>query len=95
MTEPVGEAPVKNKLQPEDVMLRTFEGMPAVLLWLPPTGDHAMDKSKIDLKKKAKPVKASPEDVKAELSDEQLSDVSGGLSQHCATGTHFDKVTIK
>ena len=54
-----------------------------------------MDKSKIDLKKKATPVKAAPEDVKAELSDEQLSDVSGGLSQHCATGKHFDKVTIK
>jgi hypothetical protein len=69
--------------------------MPAVLLWLPPTGDHAMDKSKIDLKKKAKPVKASPEEVKAELSDEQLSDVSGGLLNHCVTGAHFKKVTLE
>jgi hypothetical protein len=54
-----------------------------------------MDKSKIDLKKKAKPVKASPEEVKAELSDEQLSDVSGGLLNHCVTGAHFKKVTLE
>jgi len=54
-----------------------------------------MDKSKIDLKKKAKPVKASPEEVKAELSDEQLSDVSGGLLNHCVTGQHYKKVILK
>jgi hypothetical protein len=85
----------------ENVILRTFEGMPRVLLWLSPTGDRAMDNSKIDLKKKAKPVKASPDDVKAELSgeqlsDEQLSDASGGgLFSHCATGTHFKKAIIE
>jgi hypothetical protein len=68
--------------------------MPRVLFWLSPTGDHAMDKSKIDLKKKAKPVKASPDDVKPELSDEQLSDVSGGFKS-CAAGAHYKKVIIE
>jgi hypothetical protein len=57
-----------------------------------------MDNSKIDLKKKAKLVEASPADVKTELSDEQLSEVAGGtgssLLKHCAAGTHYKKVVL-
>lgn len=54
-----------------------------------------MDKSKIDPKKKVKAAKASAEDVKAELSDEQLSDVSGGFFKNCAAGAHYKKVIIE
>ena len=54
-----------------------------------------MDKSKIDPKKKAKPAKASADDVKAELSEEQLSDVSGGLLKNCVAGAHYKKVIIE
>ena len=54
-----------------------------------------MDKSKIDPKKKAKPAKAAPDEVKAELSEEQLSDVSGGLLKNCVAGAHYKKVIIE
>jgi bacteriocin-like protein len=59
-----------------------------------------MDLRKIDLRTKAHSVGVS-EAVTTELSDEQLSSVSGGkgnaspmLMKACATGTHIREATI-
>jgi bacteriocin-like protein len=59
--------------------------------------DHAMRDRGLDLEKTPKLAEASPADVKAELSDAELSQVSGGdtaphassLSLHCANGKHI------
>jgi bacteriocin-like protein len=60
--------------------------------------DHAMRDRGLDLEKTPKLAEASPTDVKAELSDDELSQVSGGdtapkasssLSLHCVTGKHI------
>jgi bacteriocin-like protein len=61
-----------------------------------------MDNRKIDLGKKEKPAEASPNAIKMELSDEELSQVSGGtpdrsstkLFEACATGTHIKEAKI-
>jgi bacteriocin-like protein len=60
-----------------------------------------MDLRKIDLRTKAQGVGASSEAVTTELSEEQLSSVSGGkgkasavLMKACATGTHLREATI-
>jgi hypothetical protein len=48
------------------------------------------DNSKIDLKKKEKRAEGLPTDVKAELSEEELSKASGGnLASSCCNGVHF------
>ena len=61
------------------------------------TGDTIMDLRKIDLRTEAQHVDAAT----IELSDEQLSSVSGGkgkasagLMKACATGTHLLQATI-
>ena len=61
-----------------------------------------MDNRKIDLGKKEKPAEGSPNDIKMELSEEELSQVSGGnpdrsnskLFEACATGTHIKEAKI-
>jgi bacteriocin-like protein len=60
-----------------------------------------MDLHKIDLRTEAHSVGASSEAVTTELSEEQLSSVSGGkgkaspvLMKACATGTHIREATI-
>jgi len=60
-----------------------------------------MNLRKIDLRTKAHSVGASSEAVTTELSEEQLSSVSGGkgkaspvLMKACATGTHIREATI-
>jgi bacteriocin-like protein len=64
-----------------------------------------MDNGKADLGKKAKPAEGSPNDIKMELSEEELSQVSGGnpnrvsassskLFEACATGTHIKEGKI-
>jgi bacteriocin-like protein len=58
-----------------------------------------------DLEKTPKPAEASATDVKAELSENELANVSGGgdaaphassLSLHCVTGKHIPsgKITV-
>ena len=63
------------------------------------TGSTIMDPRKIDLRTQAHGVRTSSEAVTTELSDEQLSAVSGGkasavLMKHCATGVHIRQGTI-
>jgi hypothetical protein len=63
------------------------------------TGSHkrnqTMDNSKIDLKKKDKRAEGLPTDVKAELSEEELSKASGGnLASACAKGVHLKEAKI-
>jgi hypothetical protein len=54
-----------------------------------------MDNSKIDLKKKDKRAEGLPTDVKAELSEEELSKASGGnLASACAKGVHLKEAKI-
>jgi len=60
-----------------------------------------MDLRKTDLQTKTRSVGVSSEAVTTELSDEQLSSVSGGkgnaspmLMKACATGTHIREATI-
>jgi bacteriocin-like protein len=60
-----------------------------------------MNLLKIDLRTEAHSVGVSSEAVTTELSEEQLSSVSGGkgnaspaLMKACATGTHIREVTI-
>ncbi len=61
-----------------------------------------MDNKKFDLGKNEKPAEASPNAIKIELSDEELSQVSGGtpdrsstkLFEACATGTHIKEGKI-
>jgi hypothetical protein len=60
-----------------------------------------MDLRKIDLRNKAHSVGASSEAVAMELSDEQLSSVSGGkgkasavLMKACAHGEHLREATL-
>lgn len=48
-----------------------------------------------DLGKKDKPAEVSNDNLKTELTDEELSKVSGGgLAQACATGSHIKQGTI-
>jgi hypothetical protein len=61
--------------------------------------DHAMRDRGLDLENTPKPTEASPTDVKAELSEDELSQASGGgdaaprastnLALHCANGKHI------
>jgi bacteriocin-like protein len=61
-----------------------------------------MANRKIDLGKKEKPAEGSPNDIKMELSEDELSQVSGGnpdrssskLFEACATGTHIKEGKI-
>jgi len=54
-----------------------------------------MDKSKIDLKKKNKSAEGLDTDVKAELTEQELSKASGGnLASACAKGVHFKDAKI-
>ena len=58
-----------------------------------------MDPRKIDLRIQAHGVRTPSEAVTTEISDEQLSAVSGGkassvLVKHCATGVHIRQGTI-
>jgi hypothetical protein len=55
-----------------------------------------MDNSKIDLKKKGKRAEGLPTDLKAELSEEELSKASGGnfLASACAKGVHLKEAKI-
>src|SRR5258708_5503239 len=49
-----------------------------------------MDNRKTDLGKQHKPAEGSRDNLKAELSEEELSKVSGGrLGSACATGEHM------
>jgi bacteriocin-like protein len=51
-----------------------------------------MDNRKTDLGKQHKPAEGSRDNLKAELSEEELSKVSGGrLGSACATGEHIKK----
>jgi len=63
------------------------------------TGSTIMDPRKIDLRTQAHGVRIASDAVTTELSDEQLSAVSGGkassaLMKHCATGVHIRQGTI-
>jgi bacteriocin-like protein len=61
-----------------------------------------MDNRKAGFDKKQKPAEASTNTIKMELSDEELSQVSGGspdrsstkLFEACATGTHIKEGKI-
>ena len=58
-----------------------------------------MDPRKIDLRTQAHGVRIASEAVTTELSEEQLSAVSGGkagpvLRMHCATGKHILQGTL-
>ena len=61
-----------------------------------------MDNRKADLGKKEKRAEGAPKDIKMELSDAELSQVSGGspdrsstkLFEACATGTHIKDAKI-
>jgi bacteriocin-like protein len=62
-----------------------------------------MDNRKTDLGKKEKLAEGSPNDIKMELSDEDLSQVSGGkpasgssgkLFGACATGEHIKEAKL-
>ena len=61
-----------------------------------------MDSRKINLRKKEKRAEGAPNDIKMELSEEELSQVSGGspdrsstkLFEACATGTHIKDAKI-
>lgn len=51
-----------------------------------------MDNGKIDLGKRCKPAEDSRDNLKAELSDEELSKISGGrLGLMCVHGEHIVK----
>jgi bacteriocin-like protein len=57
--------------------------------------DHTMDNRKADLGKQHKPAEGSRDNLKAELSEEELSKVSGGrLGSACATGEHIKKAVL-
>ena len=63
------------------------------------TRSTIMDPHKIDLRTQAHGVRTLSEAVTTEISDEQLSVVSGGkassvLMRHCATGVHSRQGTI-
>ncbi len=54
-----------------------------------------MDRNKIDLEKKHKRSEGLRETVTNELSEEELSKISGGsLASACATGKHIVRATI-
>jgi bacteriocin-like protein len=54
-----------------------------------------MDNRKTDLGKQHKPAEGSRDNLKAELSEEELSKVSGGrLGSACATGEHIKKAIL-